>query len=449
MNISVEDKGSCLKKISIEIPSNMIQTKVSENYRQLNRQVQLPGFRKGKAPKQVLEKKYGNYVLEDVRKELVDDALQEAIREHDIDLISQPEFEGELPEIEKDKTLAFSLTVEVRPEFELPTYKGLEIELKEPSVNEEEVDAFVRNVQFSQGQLHELKADEKSQKGDLLFARFVLFVDDEEVASRDQANLEIGTKTILGISIPEAEEAFLGLEAQEKSEKSFEVTLPDDFPKQAYAGKKATLKIHVQEIRRPELPELDEALLKKLDFESLEDLREHARDVILQEKHHQQEQDIENQLLERVVSEVKLEIPEKMAERQLSTVLQREAFRKYQEGLDDKAIEEFIEKRRQELPATIESKIRMDFVIDAIAKKERIFVVEDELSRHIAMLAQMRNVSPEELFTQLEKNHMLPQIRWELKASKTKTLLRQKAKLLKPEAEQAAKESTESEKSDT
>jgi len=428
MNITVEDAGSCQKTIKVEVPVEHIRKKMNENFRQLSQQVQLPGFRPGKAPRPLLEKKYGKYIADDLRQQLLEESIEEATKEHDLQLLERPEIEV-VPEVKKDEALNFTMTVEVRPEFELPTYKGLEISTSELTVSDEERDIFMRNVQFSQGELKELADGETSKEGDVLFGDFRILSGTDEVASRPEGSIEIGNDIILGIKVPGASKEFVGLAGATEKECRFEATTPDDFPFQEHAGKKVAIEVHIKDIRRPDAPALDEELAKQMGFDSFEAMQEHGREVILDEKKKQQQGDLSNRLMTMIVDQVKLEIPPKLAERQLSSMLQREAFQKYQQGMDDKAIEKFIEKRREELPESIERSLKTTFVIDAIAKKERVFVTEDEIGRQITQIAMQRQVDPQKLADMFVQQGMIPQIRSELRAAKVNKLLRDKAKI--------------------
>lgn len=432
MNITVQDAGSCLKKISVEIPATDVDKKLADEFKDLARQVNLPGFRPGKAPRAILEKKFGGHVLTNTRQQLVEEALRKASRDHDIEFVSSPD-EGELkdiPNVAKGQALTFDLTIEVKPDFELPAYKGMEADSHAVTVSEKEVNIFLRNVQFSQGQLNDLKEGETSVNGDVLVGDFHVYVGEERIAGRPGGSLEIGSDTILGMPISDAETAFVGMTPSEEPQvKIFELEIPVGFPLEKYIGQQARVEVHVRQLLRPEVTDLTDESAKELGFEDLAALRIHAEEVIRNEKQHQAETDLENRLMDSVMELVTFTIPQKMAERQLSDVLSREAFRLYQEGMEDKQIEEFIEKRRTELPATIEREIRERFVIDAIAKKERLFVTEEEIARYVTNIAIQRQVPPQQLMDYFVENGMLPSIRWDLRSRKVRHLLRKKAKV--------------------
>ncbi|MCA8939030.1 MAG: trigger factor, partial [Planctomycetes bacterium] len=353
-------------------------------------------------------------------------------------------------EVKKGEAFSFSLNAEVRPEFDLPNYKDLEFSSREPSVDDKEVDIFVRNIQISQGELNDLGDDDTAQAGDMLSGDFSIYVNDERVAGRPNGNLEVGGDTILGVDVPEAAKEMVGLKVSELPvDKSFKVNLPANFPLEKYVGQDAEIRITVREVKRPDAPELDDELAKAVGYESLSEMREKAREIIESEKKNQSLQDLDNRIVAAVVDATELTVPPRFAEKQLSSILQREAFRMYQEGVDEDAIKDFIEKRREELPATIEKEMKESFVLEAIAKKERVFVTEEEIVRHIQQIAYMRGDDPNRLIEYFVQQNMIPQIGFDLRAGKTKLQLRKRAKVTYldsagnplPEKEKKAKKS--------
>lgn len=152
MNITVENTGGCKRVIKAEIPADIVKTKLAEGFRDLNKQVQLPGFRKGKTPKEVLEKRFGVEIANDVRQTLADEALKTAIEKHALQLLGQPELIS-TTDIKEGAPSTFTLEIEVRPEFELPEYKGLEVERPAAKVSDQEIQAYLRDAQIRRGKL--------------------------------------------------------------------------------------------------------------------------------------------------------------------------------------------------------------------------------------------------------------------------------------------------------
>lgn len=429
MNITVADAGSCLKKISIEILPDEIEKKFKENLKSLGNQVSVPGFRNGKAPPAVLEKKYSAYLNETVHRDLIDSALKKARDDNDLDFLSNPEAET-MPPLARGSALKFDVTVEVRPEFDLPEYRGLEIAVAESAVSDSEVDIFVKNLRMSQGEINPLAKDDVSKAGDILFGDFSIHVDGQRVAGRSNGSIEVGTATILGIPVTGAEKRFVGLKpVEEPVSESFEVTIPEDFPLANFAGKPATVEVTVKGLARPVYPDVTPEFLQSVGFETEAQMREAATKALKQQKDQQVYADTTNRLLETVVAKVNLDIPKQFAERQLTSALQREAFQMYQEGAQDGDIEAFIEKRRVELPAHIEKQLKGSFVVDAIAKKERVFVTEEDVQREIINLAQSREMEPQAVADALIKNNMIPVLRSQIREGKVKHELYRRAKI--------------------
>ncbi len=432
MNITVADAGACQKTIGIEIPVEEVDKKYRQGLRTVSQQVNIPGFRAGKVPPQVVEKKYGKYVADQVREDLLKEAVEEARTGHGLDMISSPEAE-ELPEIQRGNPYRIELKVEVRPVFDLPEHRGLEVNVTRPTVTDSEIELYEKNVRLSVGKIDPLTTGDSVEPTDLLYCSFKLTRDGKMITAPRDGTLEVSTPMILGIQVPEAAEKFSTIKAPDPAGEplkfTFAVTLPADFPLGSHAGATAEVEVEVREALRPTYAELDEEVLRGFEVDSIEAFRARVREMMLAEKQRQVEADLETRLLDRVVSQVQCEIPPKFAERQLQSILANEAYRMLQDGASEEQVSAFVEARKAELPSEIETKIREIFVIDAIAKKERVFVTESEVHRAIEQLAARQRMNPQDVYMQMNENGQISALRSELKRGKVRAELVRRAKV--------------------
>ena len=422
MQITVENAGGCKRIIKAEVPADLVASKLAEGFRDINKQVQFPGFRKGKAPKQLLEKRFGKEVHDDVRQTLADEAVKEAVDEHALKLLGQVEL-IETGEIKGGTPLMITLEAEVYPEFELPEYKGIELPRETPQAEEHDIHAELRGAQMQRG---ELKPKEgASEKGDFLRANVHVTVGEEEIFSQAAGLMEVGFGWIAGLKPAKAEEQLLGLKVGDTKE--IKLKLPADFAKEDVRGKDAVIKIEVVEILAFEGPELDE-LAKELGHENLDAWREEIRGQVLSRKESELDRSIEDKAIQKVADATEMELPQKFSERKAAELVQQQAYRMYQQGQPEEVIREFLEGTRDKGVDEVKGMLKRAFVIDAIARKERLVVTEDEIQREVGRLAQMVQRPADEVYAQFQQNGTLGGMREELKTGKVLKLLRQKAK---------------------
>lgn len=419
--IKVESTSGCERTIVATVPADIVKKRLDEGYRDLNRQVQFPGFRKGKAPRNMLEKRFGSDIANDVAQTLADEAVREAVSEHDLQLLGQAELK-DLPEIKSGDAAVITLHAEVRPEFELPEYKGLEIERDEPVVTDADIYAVLKSEQFHRSELN--KVDRKSKKGDAVRADVVITSGDETIANHPGGLLDAGYEYIAGVKT----DAKAAIGVVEGDEKEFSVTLPDTVPQEELRGKEATLKFTVIEVLEVEGPSFEE-VAKELEFESEDAWKDDVRDRIRAQRDREIDSKVEEQLLIQVADSADFELPERFSKRRAAEMVQRQAYRLYQMGYPEDKVREHIESHSgDENLDKVKLELKRAFVIDAISRKERVVVTEDEIKREAQKLAAQIGRDADEVYEEMEQRGALSGLREELKTGKVLKMLREKAK---------------------
>ncbi|MCA8912236.1 MAG: trigger factor [Planctomycetes bacterium] len=410
------------------MPADVVTSKLNDGYRDINKQVQFPGFRKGKAPRNVLEKRFGKEVSDDVRQTLADEAVKEAVDEHALKLLGTVEV-VEVSDIKANNPVQLTLEAEVYPEFELPEYKGLELERPVAKVEEQEIHAQLRGAQMNKG---DLKSQEgASKKGQFIRASLKVTVDDEEIFSQDRGLLEVGFGWVAGLKPAKAEEQLVGLKKDEHKE--IKLKLPKDFEREDLRGKDAVIDLTVDDVLEYEGPSIDD-LAKENGFEDEAAWREEIRGELLKKKEADLDRATEEKALGKVADNTEMQLPEKFSERKAAELVQQQAYRMYQQGMPEESIREFLDKNRGQGVDEVKSMLKRAFVTDAIARKERLVVTEEEIQREVQRLAQMVGRTADEVYAQFQQNGTISGMREELKTSKVLKLLRQKAKYVDPGA---------------
>lgn len=422
MQITVENAGGCKRIIKAEIPADVVTSKLNEGFRDINKQVQFPGFRKGKAPRNVLEKRFGKEVADDVRQTLADDAVKSAVDEHALKLLGQVEV-VEVGDIKSGNPVLLTLEAEVYPEFELPEYKGLELARPAVKVEEHEVHAQLRGAQMNKGEL--MPVEGASEKGQFLRANVKVTVGEEEVFSQNRGLLEVGFGWVAGLKPAKAEEQLVGLKTGDTKE--MKAKLPEDFGREDLRGKEAVIQLEVADVLAYEGPVLEE-LAKEAGFESVDAWREDIQGKVMSAKEAELDRAMEEKALQQVADTTTMDLPEKFSQRKAAELVQQQAYRMYQQGAAEEMIREFLQANRDKGVDEVKGMLKRAFVTDAIARKERLVVTEDEIQREVARLAEMVGRTPDEVYAQFQQNGTLSGMREELKTSKVLKLLRQKAK---------------------
>lgn len=422
LQIEIENPGGCKRVIRATAPAELVSSKLSESFRDINKQVQFPGFRKGKAPRQLLEKRYGQDVANDVRQNLADQAVRSAVEDHGLKLLGQPELiEG--GDLKGGEEARLVIEAEVHPEFELPEYKGLELKRETPAIDEAEVYAVMRSEQMQRG---EIKAVEgTAEKGRLVRATIKVVSGDETLLPERRGMLEVGQPHVAGLKPREGEEALIGAKVGDKL--SLTAEIPEDFAREEFRGKEANIEVEVNEVSEYEGPGLEE-VAKQRGYEDLDAWREDVRAKLLSGKEHDQDRAVEERALQQVADSTEMELPQKFSERRAKELTQQQAFRMYQAGMPDEDIQQFLESNKDKGVDEVKSMLKRAFVIDAIARKERVVVTEDEIRREVEAMAERAQRPVEEVLEHLRQNDTLSGMREEMKTGKVLKLLRDKAK---------------------
>ncbi|SFJ42818.1 trigger factor [Thermoflavimicrobium dichotomicum] len=398
MKASFEKTEKNVGILTVETDVEAVNKALDQAFKKVVKKVSVPGFRKGKVPRFIFEQRFGVEALyEDALEILLPEAYEAAIKETGIEPVDRPEIDIE--QLEKGKSLIFKAKVTVKPEVKLGEYKGLEVEVPEDDfkVTEENVEAELTKMQKQQGQL-EVVEDGAVENGDRVIIDFEGFMDGEafEGGKAEKYTLEVGSGTF----IPGFEEQLLGMKAGE--EKEIQVTFPEEYHAENLAGKPATFKVKLHEIKRLNLPELDDEFAQDVsEFDTLDELKADIEKKLQDRADTERKNYIRNQLVEQAAEKAEIDIPPVMIEREVDHMLQQFEQQLRYQGLDLKMYLEFTgqeeEKIREQFKADAEKKVRADLVLEAIAKAENIEVTDEEVEQEINQLAEQMERDVEEI----------------------------------------------------
>lgn len=361
----------------------------------------IPGFRKGKAPMQIVEKYYGKEIFyEDAFNEVAQEALEQAVEENKVDVVSRPEVD--IKQMEKGKDLIFTVVMQTKPEAELGKYKGIEIKKIEYNVTDEDVEHELSHMQEHNSRLISID-DRAAEKGDIVNINFEGFVDEKafEGGKAENYDIEIGSNTF----IPGFEDQLIGMKIDE--EKDVKVTFPKEYFSKDLAGKDATFKVKLNEIKKKELPALDDEFAKDVsEFDTLEELKKDIREKQEKQNEERAKYETQDEVIKALCKNVKVEIPSGMIETETDNMVKDLENRLSYQGLKLDQYLNMMGKTEEEMkkeyePQAIEG-IKSRLAIEAVIKAEKIEATDKEIDEKIKEMAKNYGKEKDEEFLKNE-----------------------------------------------
>jgi trigger factor len=390
-----------------------------------------------------LARRFGKKVREEVRATLVSRAVVQSLETEKIRAFSMPEFDEEALdkiEVEVGKSLAFEFSVDVKPEIEVDNYVGLEVERPKVVVKKAEVDQELERILTQRGRVVPVESGVVEHRDILVVNREYLY---RKKTVHEQENETIpvpekGSKILT--SMPFVKE-LIGKKAGDAVERPF--TFPDDFTVEEVRGKQGRQKLVIQDIKRLEVPEVDEELLEELGVKSEQELRDRIQDRLTAAKDSLADQIAEGRLVDALLEKVPIDLPEAVVGREVDQHMKRYEIRLRDQKVPENEIQERIEEIRVQSRKEVEKEFRAFFLLEEIATKEKIFATEEDVDKRVEAMAVNYGKWPSQMKEELEEADLLGQVRSQLKEEKVRAFLRDKAKIKEGEPldlEKGAKE---------
>jgi trigger factor len=383
--------------LTIEVDAETVNKGLDQAFKKVVKQVNVPGFRKGKVPRGMFEKRFGvESLYQDALDVLLPDAYENAVQEAGIEPVDRPEIDIE--QLEKGQNLIFTAKVTVKPEVTLGEYKNLEVEKLDSTVTDEDVNQELTALQERQAELV-VKEEGTVENGDTAVIDFEGFVDGVafEGGKGENYSLTIGS----GSFIPGFEEQLVGVAAGE--EKDVEVTFPEEYHAEELAGKPATFKVKVHEIKAKELPALDDEFAKDVDeeVETLEELKAKTRSRLEESKKQEAENTLKDALVDLATANATIDVPQAMVKTEQDRMIREFEQRLSMQGMNLDLYYQFSgtdeAALREQMAEDAEKRVRMNLTLEAIAKAEDIQVSDEELEAELNKMAEMYQTTAENI----------------------------------------------------
>ncbi|MCA1658327.1 MAG: trigger factor [Verrucomicrobiaceae bacterium] len=427
MKVEVENQPQGLSTLRIELPPEEVRKEwdaIASNY---SRYARIPGYRPGKAPRQVIEKKFRKEIQDELTKALVSKSYREAIAEKQLRVISLTDV-GDV-EFGEDRSMRFRATVVTAPEFELPDYKNIPVQLPAAAVTEAEVDAALERLRDQSADFVDVPGRSLAM-GDFAVIDYTGAIDAvpiSEIVPEASKNLHGGKKFWLHLApenfLPQFCEQIVGMNAGDT--RSVQVVFPEDFPVQELAGKKADYAVTLNEIKEKVLPALDDAFAAKLMPEkTLADLRHTVEHNLEHEKEHEIERVKEGQIVKFLQEHVSFDLPPSVLQNETRRALNELVHRNRERGIPDEMLKGKEKELIEGAGSLAAHRLKSNFILHRIAEREKIEMTREELDERIRELAAQYNISVEKMKKELDENDRLNGLAEELLLGKTLDFLK-------------------------
>lgn len=429
MNVTVENLAPCKKLMRVEVEAQKVDETFESVTKDFRREANLPGFRPGKAPRDMVLRKYEKKILEETKRKLISEAYRKAVEEQKLDVVSHPDIE----EIQfgRGLPLQFAATIETTPEFELPEYKGLPIKREMQSVTDADMERAINLLR--ERQVSFAKVERPVQSADIAVVNYTGTCEGKPITELAPAAkglteqkhfwVEVGANSF----IPGFGDQLIGAKAGDK--RTVTVDFPADFVTPQLAGKKGSYEVEVVEVKEKVLPALDEALAKAYGAESLEKLRAGVRSDLENELKFKQEKTLRSELVRALLGRINFDLPETAVARETRNVVYDLVQENTKRGIPRQAIEQQKEQIYSAATHNAKERLKVQFLLQKIAEKEDIKVSQEEIAQRVHHLAGMYQIPADKFLRDLQKRNGLIEVYDQIMNEKVIDFLQQNAKI--------------------
>lgn len=435
MKAQVQITEGLQRKINVEIPQNVVTTAFDKVYQSIQRNVQIKGFRKGKAPLSTIKSMYKTQVLGDVAQDLIQMHYPQAIKDNNIDPISYPEFEFEDPS--EEKAFNFTAIIEVRPEVKIKKWEGLEVEKEKFVFNDAQFDQVLNNVRTSRAKTVDVLEVRPAQMGDVAVVDFEGFVNGAPLENGKGVdhNLELGSKQF----IEGFEEGIVGMKVGDS--KTIGLKFPDPYHSAEIAGKPVDFKVTLKALKKKELPELNEELLAQIGTkQTVEEFKKTLRDDIEQSDKKRIEDNFKNRLIKKMVAANPVEVPASLLKDQKASLIEDFKKRMSDQGMNETDFESYVQKWDADFAKTAAEMIQSSFLIDALATEHKLQCTKEDLDAKFTEYAKQTGLEEARIREWYAKPEQASRLTYMITEEKVLKLLTDKAKIKEVDAKELKEE---------
>lgn len=441
--VKIEDAGPCKKKVIVEIPEETVKKQTDEQYDSLAKEAMVPGFRKGRAPRRLLEKRFGKETTEQIKLKLLADASDSAVKDNELEIIDEPDIDYENIELPETGAMHFEFEVEVRPDFELPKLEGIAIEKPKLEVTDEQIDTEFEQLRRYSG-VWTPREDGGVELDDQIIADAVLKIEDVEEAEKlDNTEISVRASGFVGqIPVQELDKLLVGAKSGDTKKTTVEV--PKTYFREEYRGKKVDITIDVKEIKHLKPAEINEQFLSRFGAEEVDELKDNIRNNLQGRLERQVKTQMAEQVYKHLLDNTDFELPASVVADYSTNIFRRQYANLMMQGLQREQIEQHMAELQASSEQQAQQQLKSYFIMDKVAKQFELEVSDEELNGHVAQLAIQRGQRPERMKEQMVKDGSYESLRMQIRDEKAVEKILESAKITEVKPKEAAKKAKKS-----
>ncbi|AQQ08719.1 Trigger factor [Sedimentisphaera cyanobacteriorum] len=429
INVTTEKVGPCRMKVTIEVPEETIKKVFSEQYSDLQKEVVLPGFRRGRAPRRLIQKRFGTEIEEQAKLKILSDCTQQALEEENLDTLGEPDIDHEKLELPEEGSFSYDIKVNIRPEIELPEIEGIEIEKPVHKMDENFVDNQLEQIQKRFAEWVDRDENEAIEKDDQIIADIEITPDGEEPVTAEDSELFVSSGQGFAGKVP-VEDLDKLLEGKKiGDEAETETQVPEDFFNDQFKGKKCRVKIEIKEIKYQKMPDLNDEFAEKIGMESMDQLKERIIEYGKQDAERRTNSALHENVRNYLLENCDFELPEDIVSEQADSVMKREYSRLMMQGYGEEELKRQLEQIQARSKDNAKNMLKSVFIMNAIADKYDIKVTPEEINGYIAQTAAQQQRRPEKVREELAKDGSLQEFNMQAREQKCLEKIIEKANI--------------------
>ena len=437
LTVNVKETSACERHVTVSIPRTDIDRYFNEKFDELVPQAEVPGFRAGKAPRRLVESRFKPQIEDQVKGSLLMDSLAQISDQETFSAISEPDFDFETIKVPDDGPMTFEFNIEVRPEFDMPEWKGLSLTRTERAVSDEDVDLEIAKLVSRTRDL--VPVDEPAQEGDFIVANIVSRFDGKEIESEEEVLIEVRSSLVLAdATIDNFGKLVIGASGGES--RTAKVKVSEYSNNEKLQGKEVEVEFEILDVKRPETPNV-EAICESLGFEDPQKLREIVRSNIENQTKYTQRQEVRKQITDLLTESAKWDLPQDLLRRQSRREMERAMMELRSSGFSESDILNQENILRQNVLKRTEAMLKEHFILERIAETEKVEETEEDFEMEIAKIAIQKNDSPRRVRARLERTGQMDALRNMIIEQKVVGLIEASATFKTVKAKKKAKES--------
>lgn len=420
MNTKIINSKGCKRCLEVKVPASEVEKKFTEVYGEIKKVAEIPGFRPGKAPQDIIEQKFREKAEGEVLKELISSSYEDALDNLKIAPIEFPQITD--VKLERGKPLSYKAEVDIRPEVKLKKYKGLKVRKDKPGVGDADAEKALSNLQEVHAKF--IAADTRSvASGDYVVCDVRCVAGEKEIFKKEAMWLSVSED----MATKEIYKGLLGMKKDE--EKKIPAKLPKDYPDKELAGKDVTYEVKVRNVKEKKLPQLDDAFAKDIGKSDMRELKEAVKKDLLKRQEIAVNEDMRRQVIEELLKNSSFEMPESIVKRQLANLVNDAKERMLSQGVKKEDIESNIPKIEERLKPQAARDIKVLFLLNEVARLENIKVGPSEVDKTMEIMAAQFKKDKKKLLQEYEEKNLLQNIIGQIREEKTMEFLLKEAEI--------------------